>query len=133
MESLIFGDIFRYNDTEYIYLAQTEDLTYAAKILNETVAQKIEGLYNKKECNGQMNPTAESNILYCYVILKTKEMKDKMAHFQQTKQDSTSLIQEKLPIRLNNDDLRNIKEEIISRSAIPLGLKEAVKDIRIET
>lgn len=131
MESLIFGDIFRYNDTDYIYLAKTDDLTYAAKILNENVAKQIEGLYNKKVSNGQMNPVVENNILYCYVILHTKEMKDKMAHFQQTKQDSTPLLQQKLPITLNKDDLKKIKEEIISRSAIPMGLKELVKDLNI--
>ena len=131
MDSLIFGDIFRYNDVDYVYLAKTEDLTYAAKILNDDAAKQIDGLYNKKACRGQMTPVVEGNILYCFVILQTKEVKDKMAHFQQTKQDSTNLIGDKLPITLNKDDLKLIKAEIMTRSAIPNGLKEAVKDLPV--
>jgi len=131
MISLIFGDIFRYNDEDYIYLAKTDDLTYAAKILNDEFAKKIEGLYNKKESLGQMSSVIESNILYCYVILQTKEVKNKMAHFQQTTKDSTDLICDKLPIALNKADLKRIKEEIMTRIAIHTGLKDAVKDIEV--
>lgn len=131
MTSLLFGDVFRYNDNDYIYLAKTDDLTYAAQILNEDIAKRIEGLYKTQLSHGKMTPVLEGNILYCYVILQTKELKAKMAHFEQTRKDSTNLIGDKLPISLNKKDLKLIKEEIMSKPAIPTGLKFAVKDIRV--
>lgn len=123
----MFSDI----TTLIIYLAKTDELTYAAQILNEDVAKRIEGLYNTKISYGKMTAAVEGNILYCYVILHTKELKEKMAHFQQTTKDSTNLICDKLPISLNKEDLKLIKDEIMNRIAIPMGLKEAVKDINI--
>ena len=64
-------------------------------------------------------------------ISQTKEVKNKMAHFQQTTKDSTDLICDKLPIALNKADLKRIKEEIMTRIAIHTGLKDAVKDIEV--
>jgi hypothetical protein len=54
-----------------------------------------------------------------------------MAHFQQTTKDSTNLIGNKLPMSLSKEDLKAMKDEIMDRSAIPMGLKNAVKDIKV--
>lgn len=131
MTSLLFGDIFRYNEKEYIFLAKTEEILYAAQILNLEVSGKIERIYQSKVYKGKLTKILEGNILYCYVILQTKEFKNRMAHFATTGRDGFAQLLEKLPIQLRKEDLKAIKEEIISKNAIPMALKELVKNISL--
>lgn len=130
MISLLFGDIFRYLDKEYVFLAQTPEITYAAQILNYSQWQKIQALYDYKMSKGKMSKPAENNILYCYVILHTKELENKAAHFAQTARSFEMFI-EKLPFSLNKEDKKAIIEEITNKNnPVPIGLKEEIKSIK---
>ena len=131
MTSLLFGDIFRYNEKEYIFLAKTEEVLYAAQILNPEISGRIDKVYQSKIYNGKLTKVLEGNILYCYVILQTEEFKDRMAHFATTGKDGFSPLLEKLPLQLNKEDLKAIKAEIVEKNAIPLALKELVKSIPV--
>ncbi len=44
MISLLFGDIFRYKDKEYVFLVKTEDIWYVAEILNLELTKLLDNL-----------------------------------------------------------------------------------------
>lgn len=128
MISLLFGDVFRYNNKEYIFLAETEEIWYAAEVLNAKLTKQLDDLYQKQI---RANRPINDKVLYCYVILKTEEFKNRAAHYGHPGKDNFSPAIDKLPISLCSEDKKQIKNEIESSDAVPLGLKELVKDISI--
>jgi len=46
MESLLYGDIFEFSGKEYIFLAKTSEIIYAAEILNQENSKRLNGLLN---------------------------------------------------------------------------------------
>ena len=124
-----FGEVIKYKETEYVYLAATEVIIYLAKILNRTDGETINRLYLKRQSQGAMSNirTADSP-LYCFVQLTTDEYKDRLAHFHQPGQDFGRDYAMDSVGRLNDADLKEIKETIMT-GPVPLELKELVKDI----
>jgi len=127
--SIVFGDIFRYENREYIFLVQADNITYAARILEVNESKIINGLYEKRVAS---NSVLEKNILYCYVKLETAQFKGRIAHFKNTGQDDFRLLIEKLSYSLDAKDKKQIKDEILRKdSPVPIGLKELIRDISI--
>lgn len=127
MESLTFGDVFRYNEREYIFLARTEDRTYAALILTPADTEKVDRLFKQRE---QANKPTHLTI-YCYITLQTTELKNRAAHLHDAGNRVFTNFFEKLPIVLDLDDLKNIKMEIIKKNTISIELKELIQDIQL--
>lgn len=127
MDSLTFGDVFRYNEKEYIFLAKTEDRIYTAQILIPADTEKVNKLFNLREASNR--PTIST--LYCYVILQTADFKDRAAHLQNTGNVAFSNLTEKLSVSLDMEDLKNIKLEIMKKSTISIELRDLVKDIKL--
>lgn len=127
MESLTFGDVFRYNEREYIFLAKTEERIYAAQILTPIDTQRVDRLFKLREANNK--PT--NLTIYCYVILQTADFKNRAAHFYNTGNVVFTDLIEKLPVTLEETDLKNIKMEIIRKHTISIELKELVQDIKL--
>lgn len=127
MESLTFGDVFRYNEKEYIFLAKTEDRIYAAQVLTPEDTEKVNRLFNIREASNR--PTIST--LYCFVILQTADFKDRAAHLQNTGNISFTNLIEKLSVSLDIEDLKNIKMEIVRKNTISIELKELVQDIQL--
>ena len=124
-----FGDIFRFNEQEFVFLAQTHEITYAAKVLNLDDTKSVLRLY---EIRNAGNSEKINNVLYSFVILNTPEFKNRMAHLNNTDQNGHHDGYEVINT-LNSKDLKEIKEEIINKSsAVPLKLKELMKDIFVE-
>lgn len=124
-----FGDVFVYNEKEYIYLAETEDILYAARILNLENSRLLNNGY--QSAVRRNNPVVEGP-LYSFVILQTKELKERAASFFNTgndKFDSYTFIP--LKIQLSKKDLEGIKEEITTKRCVSLRLRELVKDIQL--
>ena len=44
---MTFGTVFSYLDKEYVYLAETPDVLYAARILDISETKKVDGQYIK--------------------------------------------------------------------------------------
>lgn len=127
MESLTFGDIFRYNEKEYIFLAKTEDRIYVAQILTPVDTERVDKLFKIREATNK--PT--NLTIYCYVILQTADFKDRAAHLHNTGNVTFTSFIEKLPTALNLEDLKNIKMEIVKKNTISIELKELVQDIQL--
>jgi len=123
-----FGDVFRFSEQEFVFLAQTDEITYAAKVLNLDDTKSVMKLYEKRNAR---NSEKINNVLYSFVILNTPELKNRMAHLNNTDQNGRHNGYEVINT-LNSKDLKEIKEEIMNKSsAVPLKLKELTKDIVI--
>lgn len=127
MESLTFGDVFRYNEREYIFLAKTEERIYAAQILTPVDTKRVDKLFRLREASNK--PT--NLTIYCYVILQTADFKNRAAHLQNTGNEDFANLIEKLPIALDLEDLKNIKMEIMKKNTISIELRERVQDIQL--
>ncbi len=127
MDPLTFGDVFRYNEKEYIFLAKTEDRIYAAQILTPIDTEKVNKLFNLREAVNRQTIST----LYCFVILQTADFKNRAAHLQNTGNMTFTNLTEKLSIVLDVADLKNIKLEITRKNTISIELKELVKDIKL--
>lgn len=124
---LTFGDVFRHKEKEYVYLASTADVVYAARILNTDEGRQILGLMEKLSANR----SRITNPLFCFVVLDTEDFKDRLAHFAKTGKDELGISIEKIG-KLNATDLAKIKEEIKKDNTImPTLLKELVADITL--
>lgn len=124
-----FGDVFRFSEQEFVFLAQTDKITYAAKVLDLDNTKAVMSLYEKRNAG---NSEKVNNVLYSFVILNTPKFKNRMAHFNNTDQNGHHDGYEVINT-LNSKDLKEIKEEIMNKSsAVPLKLKELIKDIAIE-
>ena len=129
MISFTFGDIFQYNDNEYIFLAETEDILYAARILNK---ENTAVLKKGTEAAIRRNSPMLDNLTYSFVILQTQELKERAVYFATTgKEKFDGPIFTPLNIELCKEDLKGIKDEITRKKCVSLKLKELVKDINV--
>lgn len=124
--SFVLGDIFLYNDKEFIFLAGTADLIYASRVLDIKTTQIIEKKFNEAVVKNK--EIALKHSLYCYVILTTAELKDRMATLARPDMNIES-IAKKLDLRLNEKDRKTIVDEIMNSRGVPLGLKKLVSSL----
>lgn len=129
--SLVFGDVFRYKEKDYIFLAKTEEIIYTAQILSVEKTRKIEDLVGKLTSRGR-DFKLDNNVLFCYVMLETKELKNRCAHLKDAGRDNYMYVLiEKLLIELTLKDKKNLKAEIVRKNAISIELKELVEKLSI--
>ena len=129
--SFQFGDIFKYRGSEFIYLAATEDIIYVAKILNRDDTQMLENWRKsseEKELMGMKTKIIEDPTYY-YVMLQTSDFKDQAAHLGRTQQEIYFSQMDKLDIKLADEDMLTIRNEIINSKLIPIALKKIVTEI----
>jgi hypothetical protein len=125
-----FGTVFQYFSKEYIFLVETPDIIYAARILTVPETKKVDGRYSTLVAKN--TPNIEKMPVYSYVILETKELKERAAHFLKTDGNNFSdLFLQQLSVTLCKEDLIKIKDEITKDGCVSLKLKELVQDIEI--
>ncbi|KKT35516.1 MAG: hypothetical protein UW24_C0007G0006 [Parcubacteria group bacterium GW2011_GWA2_44_12] len=122
-----FGDVFKYKSEKYVYLARTEDVLYATKILSLELSRELHNVYENECKKDHKRSVLENKPLYCFVTLNTKAFKDRIAHIGTTKGMDDSLFFD-IADSLNSEDLKAIKEEILT-GPLPKMLKELVLDI----
>ena len=123
---LSFGDVFRYKENEYVYLARTDDIFYTAKILNKTDTHEV-----KKIADSRAHKLPVKSPVYCFVMLDTQEFTERMAHLFNTDKNDVNVYIDKY-CTLCSKDLQAIKKEILDdETMVPRQLKELVKDIEI--
>ena len=124
-----FGDVFRHNEKEYVFLAQTDEIIYAARILDKITTNTLKEMSDRVETK---NSNRKKSPAYSFVILQTENFKDHAAHFGRT--DSSEHQSSRFDVigTLNKTDCLQIKNEIILKdSAVSLGLIEIVKGLNI--
>lgn len=122
-----FGDIFRYNEELYVFLAATDEIIYAAKILDPDTVEQIEILNNKRASKHDAEKS-DGNKLFWYVVLTTEDFKNHAAHLAKTDQDATKdQYFDWIGKTLNESDSTELRIEILKDgSPVPKGLKEIV-------
>lgn len=125
-----FGDVFIFNEEEYIFLARTANVIYSAKILEIEKTKEIEREADRVSRNHKEQHKLKDNILYCYVVLTTKEFKDQAAHCGMAGRQPGIEIESLETVVICKEDLKAIKEEII-KGPVNEELKKRVKDIDI--
>jgi len=121
---LKFGDVFRHNGEEYIFLKATENIIYAAKVLNDVFSRKVLSSYENEQSKGKKD--LESKILFAFVVLSTDQLKERVAHFGKTGENDISSMVEPLGFSISESDIKEIKELIKSSPCIPGELKDLV-------
>jgi hypothetical protein len=130
---LKFGDTFKYKEKDYVYLAHSEEILYSALILDFEMSEKVKKRIDYL-CKIKSTPEMDeimSRRAYCFVELRTEDVKNRLAHFANTGEEISDYSSLLSVGKLNNDDLREIKKEI-EVGPVPLMLKDLVKDITIE-
>lgn len=132
---LKFGDIFRYKERDWVYLIHTEEILYSALILDTQMSEYTKKMYENL-CK-QKSSLEISKLLgrraYCFVELRTEDVKGRIAHFGQVDGNTTNECFSLSSIgQLNNEDLREIQKEI-EIGPFSKILKERVKTIVIES
>ena len=120
-----FGDIFRYNEKIYVYFGQTEDITYAARILDDEQTRELLRL-NKISDIRRISKDMDESAVYCFVILSTDGFNEQAAYLNNSQNNDTDIYPEFIA-ELNKEDVEKLKKEIEEKSAIPSALKEIVR------
>ena len=127
---LNFGDIFYTADKEYVWLFADGETIYAAMILDQENAAIIKRAGKRADKQGN----SHQQLIYCYVELTTEDYIDCAAHVGPAAKgiDFGTDVIRTAKKRLNNDDLRNIRQEIIdSKELFRAALVEHVESITI--
>jgi len=125
MALLAFGDVFRFQETEYVYLVEINSVTYAAKILDHGTSKT---LMARSELKAKQGGEVKDAKLFCFVMLTTPEFSDRAAHigFSDQNEPLDELI-DKIGF-LNQSDLMHLKKEIVESNGVPLALQELAKN-----
>lgn len=122
---LLFGDVFRFEEKEYIYLSPDGDYTYAARILEIDETKDLDRLLSQIiRKNGNINGT-----VFCFVKLRTEGFENRSALLAEAGRNMNSSPLVKLSVEVDPDDLKEIKKQIETDRRIPAKLKECVKDV----
>lgn len=127
--SYVFGDIFSYQDDEYIFLANTTEQLFAAKILNKELTQEIVSAYKKALKSG--SPARERALVFCYVELKTEDFRGRIASLAKTENTNFDILSNKSSYTLCREDLQTLKKEILESHGVPIKLQELVGSIEV--
>jgi hypothetical protein len=119
-----FGSIFRHSENSYVYLGQTEDIIYAARILD---AEHTGQLSRLSELRAR-TPEHKSNqgTIFCFVILSTAELNGRAAYLHDTGTDTDLTID--LYMELCQQDIDRLKEKILEDAGLPSRLREIVRE-----
>lgn len=126
--TLTFGGIFRFAENDYVFLAEAEDVIYAARILELTETKRLTSLFDKRVKQNTVNLNRIA--IFTFVELKTKEYFGRAALLHKTGQSIGIQIQS-LNIRLCDEDLKNIKQEILESKTVPTRLVEIVRKVPV--
>ncbi|MEK7573881.1 MAG: hypothetical protein AAB531_05680 [Patescibacteria group bacterium] len=128
--SLVFGDIFVYENEEYIFLASTSAQIYTAKILDIDLSRRVNKAYD--EALKKSKEIKLKNLLYCFVILTTQELKNRIASLARTDGHRFEAAMKKSNISLNKKDLISLKDEAVSSRGVPIILKELISTLELD-
>lgn len=127
--SYVFGDIFSYQDDEYIFLANTSEQLFAAKILNKELTQKIISAYKRALKSGSL--ARERALVFCYVELKTEDFRGQIASLAKTENTNFDILSNKSSYSLCKEDLQALKKEVLESHGVPIKLQELMDSIEV--
>lgn len=127
-----FGCIFRFDEKEYVFLAQTSEIIYAARILDIEMTHRIVEKDNERMKMNFHRPHKAVHPLYCFTILRTKDFEGRMANLGKSQFGDAGSHIPFTGQTLIKEDIIDLREKIISPDApLPLELKESIRSLSI--
>jgi hypothetical protein len=129
---MTFGDVIKYKAKEYVYLAATDEIAYLAVMPNAELSRDFinrrEVVFNRASKTAR---AAQDTIAWCFIILSTEEFKERIAHYGRSAEEyREEYFLDKIG-KLNIEDQKALREEILKDNAAPGGLRDLVQDIQI--
>lgn len=122
---LNFGDVFRHRDGYYIYLLQTGEIFFAAKVCDHENTKNLKRLSDLRSRRADNH--ADEDPTFCFVVLTTDEFKDQAAHYGRPNVDID--IPMEFVCHLNETDLEVLKKEIKSDNAANQFLRKTIQEL----
>jgi hypothetical protein len=132
-EIVTFGSVFLYSGKEYVYLDRSEDVVYAAEILNKEFSNRLKKICANAAINSKKSYSVSQNQMYCFVELQTKEYMQRVAHygFSPALNAEGGILSDVIG-RLCTEDIKELYTEISKDDlAVSLDLKERIKKISL--
>ena len=128
-----FGNIFNYNEKDYVFLAKTEDIIYTAEIFDKEKSLLYKKAVDKASKDSRQSYKLSQHLLYCFVELRTEEFKERVAYYGRPAQGDIPNFFENPICTLNIADLKELHKELLEDElAVPELLKEKIKGIKIK-
>jgi len=130
---ITYGNVFNYNEKDYVFLAKTKDIIYAAEIFDKEKSILYKKVFNRIAKNSQQTYKLRQHHLYCFVELRTEEFKERVAYYGRPAQGDVPNFFENPICTLNNYDLAELHKELLADDiAVPQELKNLIKNIKIK-
>ncbi|HSX42322.1 MAG TPA: hypothetical protein VLE93_03145 [Candidatus Saccharimonadales bacterium] len=108
-----FGDVFKFNGKEYIFIAKIDDIIYAAEILDRENSQTILRLADRNSTRGNR---LIDTLLYCFVELTTEQFTERVAHMKGAQRNEETVEFGDVNDCLSLADKQLIKRELMDNS-----------------
>lgn len=129
---LAFGDVFRFRETEYVYLAGVDQITYAAKILEPQLSRKVITIYERVSSRGGAATRLEDSPVYCFVVLRTPDYVNRVANYaQQGTNEITDAVGFEKLTQLIPEDIEELRKAVIGSKGVSQELRDLVRLITL--
>lgn len=131
-EMLTFGDIFFYQNDDYVYLAMSDNgIIYAARILSANHSSQMIRARDAAISKDGERRTGEK-VVYCFVQLKTDGYSDRVAHLNQSDSQKNQHSMLRTPGQaVCSEDMISLRDEIL-QGPVPVELKNQVSTLNFE-
>lgn len=125
-----FGEVVKFKDWEYVYLMETTDIIYLAKILDIGRSKLLIGQRDKVFTQGSKRMAYKQALLnWAFVELSTAEYKERIAHYGFPDFDPEDILN---PITLLDlEDRKKLQTEIKNDPNAAKQLRDYVSKIKI--
>jgi len=126
-----FGEVVKYREYEYVYLMETTETAYLAKIHNKEYSEKLILLQKKVFTEGSRRMAyIQASPRWAFMELSTKEFKDRVAYYGLPAfnlEDVMDVIAD-----LDKEDKKRLKRAIEIDPGVAKELREHVSNIELE-
>lgn len=124
-DALTFGDVFLYEERQYIFFLESNGVFYCGRILNDGEKGRVIALFNR-----QSERIRHDHIVFCFVTLTTETVNNAIAHLAHSDTNIPSLPPYLIYVcSLNAEDQHAIREKIAKASGIPIALKKYIASL----
>lgn len=120
------GDVFRFDEKEYVYLLETAAVVYAVRILDPSLSRT---LVTRAETEAK-KPGVGDRPMYAFVVLTTAQLKNRAA-FYAPPYDGIGWNIEEI-CTLNDEDKNKLVEEILASPHVPTELRESLRGFMLD-
>ncbi len=121
-----FGDIFRYKERYYIYLASNGETIFTARILNKEQSKELIKMRDSLHANAARKQGGYDRPIFLFVQLSSRDFESQVAHLVKT--DNNDRCEDCIG-QINEKDSKEILKEIQGDKNIPKILKDLTREI----